>query len=498
MTINPTEGFLPDEGFPLSVAGTYAQVIPHKGLIPVVWFDERTPEQHVTDAVFPEEEFVHVLSITRNPQLTYHALTEYWRWNETATEVGVTDGADQARGRAIVVKAWRPFYEALTNVYSDTIDAKAKRKDTSYELQIIQHELQQSTDAPQSSDQSADSQTDAPDGRAYRAVEPLIETRVQERLESMIGALIEGYVGRGLLRRDLEAWDAEGPWFKQRQHRQALDEDHENRMKAYQLIEKFMPYELYSNGRYPLELGPADYWDAIEEILTAWQHQVAIGESPFPIEEMSLGSTFLAEWVTAVCRTVRMLDLTRRRYPQRVVSSLPAVFALLNPFLIDQSILSTSVRHITVLYPCILLPTADVNSYYFLTATRQGDSIAQTFFEYCHVYDNLDRWLGGSSAEPWKAAPLAPIANAAQQVQEFVMRLEDLWLYQQAEATCPHCRYLLDQIRADPFLQRLLEQRVFTDWRNAHSPTDLTAHYRQWLEAEITATHRQSPVFETP
>lgn len=148
----------------------------------------------------------------------------------------------------------------------------------------------------------------------------------------------------------------------------------------------------------------------------------------------------------------------------------------------------TPTNQASILFPCVLLSAGSSDRCYFFWAIRRGKSVAPRAFENCLLYDRLKDWYYIGPADELAAEPDAFISNAARQIEEFGISLEDLWLYQQSDVPCPHCQDLLALIENDDFLQFLLENRKFTQLQKDDHFADLASLYPEWLEQEVAAT----------
>lgn len=87
----PPEGFFQDDGFTFLRGNPYAEVIPQRGIMPIIRLEPG----------FPIEEFPHQGTLRVNLPLTYHALK--YDWGQQAVNP---------------VAVWRPFVEAVSDIFT--------------------------------------------------------------------------------------------------------------------------------------------------------------------------------------------------------------------------------------------------------------------------------------------------------------------------------------------------------------------------------------------
>lgn len=87
----PPKGFFQDDGFTFLRGNPYAEVIPQRGIMPIIRLEPG----------FPIEEFPHQGTLRVNLPLTYHAIKSDW-------------------GQQAVnpVTVWRPFVEAVSDIFT--------------------------------------------------------------------------------------------------------------------------------------------------------------------------------------------------------------------------------------------------------------------------------------------------------------------------------------------------------------------------------------------
>lgn len=482
-----TEDMIVNDGFSLGSQPSYAYTSPNTGLIFVLWFDSQPPAFDTLKKVFPEEEFVHSLSISRNPIVISEALSQYWDFAESVATLQEEPRPDRPRGTKIVLNAWRPVFEALSDIYQQSIDNKTRIKNKLYATHIIlnfpfNEETARDTHGPRIATSEALSLDD------YSDVEQIICANMQKQMRELLETLINEYLAGDLLTTDIKHLKREDPeaLYSSSSHVQ-----NEDQLRTYQLIETYITYELYKLGLLVLDREPVDFWDAVITILEQWCNQAAKGESPFPVEDQSLLQIFVSEWCTAVCSILRMLPLTLQIKPQVAASSIPALYHVLNPYLIDYTVLCTPTRRAHLLFPSIIIPVQHPFIYHFTVFNRPSSTLTQTYFEECPLYPNLTPWRYGQTNDESTAEPDGFIQNATQQIMEYTLRLEDLWLYHDSKPSCQHCQHLLKLIDMDPLLPQLLENRVFTDIQKGDQVAALNNNYHQWLNNEILAIHHK-------
>lgn len=401
----PSPDGLYDSGFTLHdtnfLSGpSMAAIRPQNGLITVILGE--------ASRGFPDEEYVHLGTLVRNPSLINTAQTEYW-YRQTGAEIRT-------------ITAWAPFVEAVNQVYLG-FDAHQSLYETTTETVPSRNAAYADWYADQAiawyrknrSDQAGDPQPDGtPDKDAARPFDKRVEETTQH-----LNEFITEYKAQGLHRCDIH-----NLWLR-------LDTD----FVILILLEVFLPYTVARTALEQRDLYihyyPEQCWQAIDATLTQWRDRVAHGESPFPFHNLTppkLFNFFEIEWARLTCNTMGLLckAVLSTFHEADLVRSLPALYYNLNPHTATQWFASP---HHVQQYPVLLL-SQDTPQCKIIEPTRdkQGlHELAQVIwhkYKQCPLYTDLTAWrLTTRDIETYTRRDILAMAL---QLWTFLTRIEHL------------------------------------------------------------------------
>lgn len=463
------KGFLRGEGFPLLLGENPAELIPHKGLVPVI---ELTDEYHG----FPVEEVNHEVTISRNCSLLALFLREFWM---------------EKKINLRSIQAWIPFVEASSNVYSRLERDMGKDLDNFYSKVFIRRYSSQGSS-------NSNRNYNGPDG-----VERKTLVRFIKRIQNSIRKVIKTYVDENLITEDLQK-----EWI------QFFTDEMGNQEKgmksaAHQFVEKYLPGEVYKEftressifepNFQPSFSSPQKWWFETLRVLEEWEREVEKGRSPFPLKNDSLNSTlpqFLDEWNFTIFKTLSVLTemLSSKKF-NRIVQVAPAIHHNINPYILIHWYLAVNDNF---LYPLLLLPKEKRDPIlvepFFKDETRPKSVCKGVLKELnCELWEE-DVWLNIGDAENYSYDITETdkyIQKILSQITDFLENLEDLW--HQANVKCQHCKNLLEKIRSSQskILSRYLVNRNFS---SKGFLIKGEKEYSKWLDKEITQTYKKNPV----
>lgn len=503
----PVSGFCQSDGFPYLLNETYAQVIPQRGLIPVICFADG----------FPHEEVLHHEALMLNLPIAFHALAYDW-------------GMEPSNP----VPVWKPFIEALSNIHKGLGSVENTATNDEYwkiqenyadavgnDILTRQPHSQKSEPCKNHVLGPTSSKTGTvPSSGSSTEEETTEQDNPQQTTTQKLSEFIEAYLDQGLLQPDLLRVDLIHNDLVPRDTH-VLPEDADQFLAddsnpynqiphpfeiafTTRLIEIYLPFELLTReDRMVVIQNPSVNWQTVCSTLDRWTVAAKQRQSPFPIMQITPNKLIESQAALVTAQLAGLIGriMFLRPHPERyLLRSLPAIFHLLHP-LNTSGVQPAALPAVT--YPYIRMAhdqvLAVVDELGRFENREQIKSNWGTGNPECQLYEtDLDHWIGSE-----QRSLSAYALDISLQIWHCLRRLETIWQTRDETRECHHCNLIAEVLQdqaatATGFrLGPRLDQNAFTLY--GLKPLLTAAKlYPVWLRQEILATYHHHPALPDP
>ena len=485
----------------------YAEVIPHRGLIPVICF---------TDG-FPIEEILHHEFLMLNPPIGYHALAYDWGlepsnpvpiWSPFIEAVSdICQGLGSVENTAVYDEYWRIQEDYAAAVAEDILARQTRSQNSEpFKNRVSEPKTFRANGTALSNGSSREETTDSDDPQKIitKKLSEFIETYLEQGLFQP-DLLCVDLIHNNLIPRDTHGLPEDAAQIL------ADDSNPYNQIAhsleiafTIRLIEIYLPFKLLSrDDKMPVLRDQSANWQAVCNMLDRWTAAAKEHQSPFPIMQLTPNEVIelQAAFITGqLAGLIGRMMFVRPHPEQYLLRTLPAIFHLLNP-LNTSGVQPTALPAVT--YPHIRMAhdrvLAVVDELGRFTNRERVKSTWGTGNPECQLYEtDLDHWIGSE-----QRSLSAYALDISLQIWRCLRRLETIWQTRDETRECHHCNLIVETLQeqaAKPTSFRLgqrLEQNAFTLY--GLKPLLTAAKlFPVWLRQNILATYHSHPSLPNP